>query len=404
MQNLSSDEFRKCPFCSYVMTRPFPKICPNPICLKQIDDISKDTFLQNILDKNIQTQIRRLYEPTEPYIETEKPKDIKPIKVSTAKPADRIEGVRIKPPSSTVDFKSDVIVIPSFGQYFKNIGIVTEDRESIYDKNENYSYLQELSINLDYIASSIIGGEIDRLVLCSDYSQASEKVLYIKKTGLIYFLYGQFPDKQGYWILNNMRKELESSLKGRNIKNLSPIDWHELKRNFPKKIENILEQYAKTATDVMTERQIPSVVDTIRFDYFGMSYQSIGTISKILGNEFLKLNPEEDAGVAIDLKESEITAKIEAIAANTIANTSATPQYLTVKLGYQKMRYLLFEKLDNEYFIYMLAEGNLVQYESVLEQLKGLVKPYTEKPFRGDLKPFIELKKKITEFFQMRTF
>jgi hypothetical protein len=169
-------------------------------------------------------------------------------------------------------------------------------------------------------------------------------------------------------------------------------------------VQYTLEQYTKAMSDVITDHQIPSVVDSIRFDYFGMSYQSIGTISKILGKELIDLKPGEDETVAIDLQESGITAMIEAIAANTIANTQATPKYLSVKLGYQKYRYLLFEKLPNEYFIYMLAEGNLKNYASVVEMLKEMVEPYTHKPFRGDLRPFIELKKKITTFFQIRTF
>ena len=52
----------------------------------------------------------------------------------------------------------------------------------------------------------------------------------------------------------------------------------------------------------------------------------------------------------------------------------------------------------------MLAEGNLKNYDSVAEILKEMVEPYTQKPFRGDLRPFIELRKKISDFFQIRDF
>ncbi len=404
MSFISNEEFRKCPFCGYIMSKPYPKICPNPTCLKKIDDISQDTFSQNIATQNVKSNIIKMYEPKEGIKEPERPRDVKRIAVSKASAAGTIKGVRKKVKKTVADLKQDVVVIPTFGQYFKNIGIVKVDRVPIFNKNKDYEYLLELSINLDAIASSIIGGEIDRLLLLSDLSNAVEKVLYIKKDGLIYFLYGQFPDKQGYWILNNLRTELYSSLKGRNIKQLSPIDWHELKLRFPTKVNYVLEQYTKTASEIMTERQIPSVVDSIRIDYFGMSYQSIGTISTILGDELIDLKPGEDEKKAIDLKESSITAMIEAIAANTIANTKATPQYLTVKLGYQKYRYLLFEKLTNDYFIYLLAEGNLEKYGTVVEILKEIVEPYIHKPFRGDLRPFIELRKQITDFFQIRTF
>ncbi len=405
MSFFDNQEYRKCPFCGYIMSKPYPKICPNPTCLEKIDDISQDTFSKNIRTQNVQSHIRDMYKPTDLGIETEKPRDVHTIKVSTTSDATKaIKGVRKKVKTRITDLKKDVIVIPSLGQYFKNIGIVTEERESFFNKNKEYEYLQELSVNLDAIASIIIGGEIDRLLLLSDVSKAIEKVLYIKRDGVIFYLYGQFPDKQGYLILNNMRNELSGSLGGRKLSQLNPVDIHNLKLRFPNKINFILERYTRDATDFITDRQIPSVVDTLRFDYFGMSYQSIGTISKILGDDLIDLQPGEDENTAIDMKESAITAKIEAIAAITIANTQATPQYLTVKLGFQKFRYLLFEKLPNDYFIYMLAEGNLKQYETIAERLREIVEPYTHKPFRGDLGPFTDLKRQISDFFQIRTF
>lgn len=404
MSFTNDQDYRKCPFCGYIMSKPYPKICPNPTCLKKIDDISQDTFNQNILAQNVKTNIKKMYEPTEVAIETDKPHDVGQIKVSKASAARKIKGVKKKVNTPIADLRQDVVVIPSMGQYFKNIGVVTENRDPIFNKNQEFVYLQELSVNLDAIASIIIGGEIDRLMLLSEISNAIEKVLYIKKDELIYFLYGQFPDKQGYWILNNLRRELTSSFSGRKFDQLSPLDLHNLKLRFPTKVNHVLEQYTKAATEIISDRQIPSVVDTIRFDYFGMSYQSIGTISKILGDDLLDLQPGEDTATAIDIKESAITAKIEAIGAITIANTGATPKYLTVKLGYEKYRYLIFEKLPNDYFIYMLAEGNLEKYDSVAEILKEMAEPYTRKPFRGDLRPFIELRKQITDFFQIRTF
>ncbi|MHA1112129.1 MAG: hypothetical protein ACTSRE_13555 [Promethearchaeota archaeon] len=404
MSFTKDEEFRKCPFCGYIMSKPYPEVCPNPTCLNKIDDISKESFTRNIEAQNIRANIERKYELTDTGVSSDKPRDIKNIEVSHASAAEKIKGVKKKKKTGIADLKQDVIVIPSMGQYFKNIGVVTENRDPIFNKNEEFVYLQELSVNLDAIASIIIGGEIDRLMLLSDISNATEKVLYIKKDGLIYFLYGQFPDKHGYLILNDLRRELSSIFGGRKFDQLSPVELHNLKRSFPSKVNFVLEQYTKAATDIITDRQIPSVVDSIRFDYFGMSYQSIGTISKILGDDLLDLQPGEDTATAIDIKESAITAKIEAIAAITIANTKATPKYLTVKLGYQKFRYLIFEKLPNDYFIYMLAEGNLEKYDTVAEILKEIAEPYTRKTFRGDLRPFIELRKQIADFFQIRTF
>jgi hypothetical protein len=407
MSNINEAETRKCPFCGYITVKPYPPICPNPTCLKKIDDISQDTFTQNIFAQNVKSNIEKMYTPKESTIVSERPHDVREIQVSTVSASSKIKGVRKKVKTGIADLTQNIIVIPSLGQYFKNIGIVeyiTEDRNTIFNQNREYEYLQELSINLDAIAQQIIGGEIDRLILQSDASKATEKVLYIKNEGLIYFLYGQFPDKQGYWILNSIRRELTSTLGGKKIDVLTPVELHNLKLRFPPKMKFILEQYTKAITEVITDRQIPSVVDTLRFDYFGMSYQSIGTISKILGEELLTVQPGEDENTALDIKESAITAKIEAISAITTANTQAIPKYLTVKLGYEKYRYLLFEKLNNDYFLYFLVEGNLDKYDSVADIVKEMAEPYTQKPFRGDLRPFIKLRKQIADFFQIRNF
>ena len=155
----------------------------------------------------------------------------------------------------------------------------------------------------------------------------------------------------------------------------------------------------------MTPKQLPTVAETLRFDYVGMSYKSIGIISKIFGDnlnlEMAKDAPPEQKD---DLQESIITAQIEAIAANTIANTQAIPVYLSVKLGYENFRYLLFEKLRNDYYLYMLAEGNLNKYDSIMEILVDMTDSFIDKPFKGDLAPFSNLKKQFMEFFQIRAF
>ena len=160
MSFTNDEEYRKCPFCGYIMSKPYPKICPNPVCLKKIDDISQDSFSQNIAAQNVKTNIKSLFEPTEPSIETDRPHDIKQITVSTASAAGKIKGVKKKVKTGIADLRKDVIVIPSMGQYFKNIGVVTENRDPIYNRNKEFEYLQELSVNLDAIASIIIGGEV----------------------------------------------------------------------------------------------------------------------------------------------------------------------------------------------------------------------------------------------------
>ncbi|MHA1728185.1 MAG: hypothetical protein ACTSWY_05585 [Promethearchaeota archaeon] len=358
--------------------------------------------------KNVQTQVEAR-NAVSAEKKAEKDSQIKQIKVTKSRASRRVKGVSVKK-KTQINLDSKTIVIPSSGLYFKNFGVVSEERVSLYDKNSDYTYFQELSCNLDWIANSILGGEIDRLILKSEASKAIEKVLYMKEDGILFFIYGMFPDKQGYWILRQMTKELRNIRRGSNKKpkELEKIALDNISRKLASSVKFILIEYIKLEKrKIMTDKEIPPVDKRLRFDYFGMSYRSIGTISKLFGNDLeidVQMDSKPSSAQMEDMKESLITAKIEAIAANTVANTGAIPVYLSVKLGYDKFRYLLFERLKNNYYLYMLAEGNLNKYGTIMERVIEMVEPITKIPFKGDLKPFIKLKKKITDFFQIRFF
>ncbi|GAJ06728.1 unnamed protein product, partial [marine sediment metagenome] len=91
--------------------------------------------------------------------------------------------------------------------------------------------------------------------------------------------------------------------------------------------------------------------------------RAIGVISLLLDEEgqlTVKVPGEfENIEEEMEMKESLLTAQIEAIAANTLGNTGAYPRWIAVKLGFQKYRFLTFRKYQNDYFLSFLSEGNL---------------------------------------------
>ena len=132
---------------------------------------------------------------------------------------------------------------------------------------------------------------------------------------------------------------------------------------------------------------------------------SIGVISLLLSDDELNIEfpgEYEDPNEELEMKESMLTAKIEAIAANTQGNTGAIPRWISVKLGFQKYRFLTFRKYQNDYFLNLLSEGNLGKIEKVEELLDANINPLTETSFSGNLQPFNELKTKIKEDFNKR--
>jgi hypothetical protein len=191
-------------------------------------------------------------------------------------------------------------------------------------------------------------------------------------------------------------------VKGKDVDALDKLEQRNIELSFRRRTKFILERYAHVMQDIFTDQEIPYVEDSIRIDYLGLSSMSIGVISLLLGEESLKFdslgefdNPSEEK----EMKESMLTARIEAIAANTQGNTGATPRWIAVKLGFQKYRFLTFKKYQNDYFLSMLSEGNLGKIKQVEQLLDPLISEITSTVFSGNLKPFNELKVELIERF-----
>jgi hypothetical protein len=265
--------------------------------------------------------------------------------------------------------------------------------------NNKLLYLLELTNNLDFIATSILGGDLDKMLLKTDDGE-TEKCQFFEKNGIIYILYGKFPDKKGKWFLEQMAKFFSDLVRGKNINNLSKLDKYDIEKKFKGNLLFIFKEYMQLE-DVFSDQEIPYIEDSLRLDYVGLSSMSIGVISILLDEEE-NLNVKvpgkfEDPEEEIEMKESILTAKIEAIAANTLGNTGAYPRWIAVKLGFQKYRFLTFKKYRNNYFLYCLSEGNLQKIDKVEALLEPNLFHGINTPFSGNLRPFNKLKGTIKE-------
>jgi hypothetical protein len=74
-------------------------------------------------------------------------------------------------------------------------------------------------------------------------------------------------------------------------------------------------------------------------------------------------------------------------------------------VSYHNYLFLTIKKYKNDYFLYMLLEGNLHKLEKVEDFLDYYINPVIETPFAGNLKPFNRLKSTLKEILkQKRTF
>ncbi|TFF90905.1 MAG: hypothetical protein EU548_00620 [Promethearchaeota archaeon] len=286
----------------------------------------------------------------------------------------------------------------SKGEYVKFIGITSKDRTPLFSNNKKFIYLLELTNNLDFIATSILGGGLDKMLLISGENE-KEKTQFYLKDDIIYIVYGKFPDKKGKWLLEQMAKHYSDIVGGANVDELGKLEKYNIEKKFLSISKFILEEYLKMQ-EVFSDQDIPYVEDKLRVDYLGLSSKSIGVISLLLGDELNIDSPGvfDSVEEETEMKESMLTAKIEAIAANTLGNTGAVPRWIAVKLGFQNYRFLTFKEYKNDYFLSMLSEGNLEKLDSVEQELDKYISHVTDNPFSGNLRPFNQLKISLKDF------
>lgn len=394
-----------CQYCGYKIIRPYPKdqLCPQ--CEKFLADLY--VYKDNNEDKGSELRI------------------IKEFDTRTATPSRKFGSkVRVKK-NREEDFSltDEFIPLQQNNEYLRFLGITSkEGRNKIFSSNLQFNYLLELANNLDYIATSILGGELDKMLLISK-NNVKEKCQFLVKDNLIYVVFGIFPDKKGKWILEQMAKYFSGLVKNVDVdelykdRDLASTKEKEDEKNRKKERDVIKRKFIGLATfmikeyrmliedKVFTDKELSYLEDWIRIDYLGLSSMSIGVISLLLDEKNnlkkVKVPPGEykNESEKIEMKESLLTAKIEAIAANTLGNTGSYPRWIAVKLGFQRYRFLTFKKYQNDYFLSLLSEGNLQK----LDKVESMVEPYLyhsiDKPFSGNLRPFNKLKATIKDIF-----
>ncbi len=131
----------ECQFCGYLIIKPFPKDFLCPKCRK---------FLA------------KLYESAVSKTDKSEPKQFE---TKTAILSSKFKGkVKVKQKPLDISLERDKIQLTK-GEYVKLLGITSKDRIQLYCSNENLRYLLELTNNLDNIATGVLDGELDQMLL-----------------------------------------------------------------------------------------------------------------------------------------------------------------------------------------------------------------------------------------------
>jgi len=368
-----------CKYCGYKIAQPFPKDSLCPKCHK---------FLPDLFDL---TKVKQ---------DRPQPKEFE---TKTGTLSSRLRRkIKVKEKSPSISIERDIIQLKK-GEYIKLLGITSVERTQLYCSNEDLRYLLELTNNLDFIATGVLGGELDKMHLISVETNTEEKCQFYVRDEIIYLAYGVFPDKKGKWLLDQMADNFSELIRDKDVNNLTKFETYQIQLEFKKRIKFILNEY-NNLQQVFSDQKIPYSEDSIRIDYLGLSSMSIGVISLLIGDDLnieLQINvanPEDE----LEMRESMLTARIEAIAANTQGNIGSFPRWIAVKVGFEQYRFLTFKKYDNDYFLSLLSEGNLEKVSEVESLLDPLVKNETKEIFSGNLKPFNDLGIKLRNYLTKR--
>jgi len=323
-----------------------------------------------------------------------------------------VKSVSSKSDKGTEEKK--ILTIPKNVNFY---GIVSKERIPIYYNDKKYKYLLELTNNLDSISTRTLSGTLDKmLIILGNEDNAEEKRLvarFFEKNGVIHILIGNFSDKDSNWIFNQVSMFFNDMVQKDkiNIKKLTKIEKREISFKM-----NIFLNYIEEAVELKVKFEKPNfnyIDNWLKLYYFGLSSESVGVISLLLDKEnILKFGEQKQfesdsekdisqlVNKIIDFGESVLTAKIEAILASILANMKGYPRWISIKSGFQKYRFFSIKKLENQFYLYCITEGNIENLESLESFLYMYLKDGLSNKFASSLKSFNKMKNKIRDIIE----
>lgn len=412
MFQFGTAETRVCPRCSYKISAPYPANCPR--CNEPLEKVVS-SVVSPIDDRPAKKGGGPALDESLP------PADLaKAIarKIATEKAPTQAAEDGERPPVP----RTPPTVLSKDGDYLKMMGVINlQSREVIFCSNDEYAYVLELGANAHEIATSILGGDLERVLFEPPKAQfvppdgvelpaghanaAFEEAIFQSHGSMLFCIYGVF-FKRPTVLLQELKRLMIDIFKGQLKASMSPLERSEIERRKTSIAGFIVHEYQKIRDAALRQATIPTMERAVKLHYVGLSYQSIGTMALLVtphGPDALPIKDmsfsgDTSDGNYLDLVESLISAKIEAIAANTLAHTGSFPRYIITKVGFDRYRVIEFLQLENKYILQILASGNVGLLGSVLERvILPVVAPVTVSSFTGMLTTHNEVKAKLRE-------
>ncbi|MHA1846648.1 MAG: hypothetical protein ACTSXU_03305 [Promethearchaeota archaeon] len=414
-------ETKTCENCGYKVTAPFPQRCPkcNESLEKigyKLDEKKKGSINVSNINKN--------------HSHKEKKHDALPAlegnefsyRISRIVEKRKHDDKTKEKLDHDASFEGqNLIFLSEDADYLKMMGVInTDTREKIFCSNTHYEYILELGLNAHEIASSILGGTVEKILFeppkhlaeainlsTKSKTDVYEEAIFLLDGNLLFCIYGTFY-KRPDLLLKQLKMIIFDQLKAKYLDQLSDIEKHQLQRKASSITNYILKEYMKIRQDVLRKATVPTLEKEAIIHYLGLSYQTIGAMALLITKEGENALPIKDIpfegntkdGDYQELIESLISAKIEAIAANTFANTGSFPRYIITKINFDSFRMFEFIQLKNNYILQLLGSGNAEVIDRVInKKVKPIIQTVIEKEFSGILGEFNVVKSRLMEIF-----
>ncbi len=223
---------------------------------------------------------------------------------------------------------------------------------------------------------------------------------------LVYCVYGDFQKGSvtGYQLLEEFEKRLTVVYPPQSICSMATTRQEILKNLCSEIVENLRKKYQEKVDAQAEEHEVFTGIPTIH--YCGLSWMGLPIFSKLFDDSLIINLPEIRNGEMSrqEVLESILSAKLATIVMNTVIRAQAHVHSIQILTDPKAAQYQLinFGVLPNNYSLELYASGQPKDLDKIFFEICGKVEsdPTLSMPFTGDLKPYEELKKILSNHLQ----
>ncbi len=283
------------------------------------------------------------------------------------------------------------------------------DEDILYCSNEDAFPFFEIVIFANALNNQLSAGKwhIHKIVIwpmAADHDQRILTRVARSEDGrsLLYCVYGDFQKGSviGYQLLEEFEKRVMAVYPHQTVCSMASGRQEILKNLCAEIVDNLRKKYQEKVDSNSESHEIFSGPPQIH--YLGLSWQGLPIFSRLFDDSLIENLPESKNGGMSrqEVLESILSAKLATIVMNTVIRAQSHVHSIQILVDPKTALYQLinFGVLPNNYSLELYATGQPKDLDKIFFEICGKVEndPTLSMPFTGDLKPYEELKRKLS--------